>query len=253
VIATLPTGVWLPWAGSLAFAASSVGYIAAVARGDVRPSRVTWGVWTVTAGIALGAAAAAGGQLAGLLVTAVTVLVPAAVVGATVVSPMGGVSAPGSALQRRIDRTCLVAAAATLLGWWGTSSPTAALVLITATDGIAAIPTVVRAWQGHERAGPYIGGMAGAGCALLSLTSWQLADWLFPVYVLTLSTALCVLVVARCPAGLRIRPTSTSNVHDSRAPARIGAYAFMDIGRGRWTNALTRADASRGRVPNARG
>lgn len=208
MIAAVPTGVWLPWLGALIFAASCVGYIVAAARGQERPSRVTWGVWSVTAGIATVSSWSAGAPPPALVVTAVAALVPAAVVAATLVPVLRGQQVPvdpPTRMQRLIDWTCLGCSAAILAAWVVTDNPTAALALITATDAVAAVPTMGRAWRGQEPYAPYLGGVVSGGFTLLSITSWDLPAWLFPVYFLGMNAVVCTLITVH-----RVVPRQTA-------------------------------------------
>ena len=81
-----------------------------------------------------------------------------------------------------------------------------AIVLAILADGLAAVPTLVKAYVAPESEN-YIGFLASAGSAaitLLTVKAWTFATFGFPLYIFVLGVALTALIKFRL--GRRLSP-----------------------------------------------
>ena len=225
-------------------------YVRDIALGLVSPSRVSWSVWMATTVIAVVSAVAAGAT-AGLVVAGSAALSVGGVLAATVVPagvrarlrrraglPVGAAPVDvRTPAQVWIDRVCLALSGLTL-GVWAVLSvvdvPDAALyalVAITATDGIAAVPTLARALRGEEEADPFIGFAASAVATFLVLTEPSAPNVIYPAYQLTICTIIAVICTLRAPApgGAHRRPVPWW-VPTVRRTAVVGSGAAAVLG-----------------------
>lgn len=222
MIAEVPTGSWIVLAGALVSWYSTLTYAVLTARGKLRPSLASWGVWTATA--ALGTASAfVSGSTVGVVISAATcarcaqVFIPAVKVAYTerrrarAGLPARIEAEPHSATQRLLDRCCLAACALIGVIWAVTDNAELAFGLSIAVDGIACLPTIWHGLHGQEHPKPFLLGMVGPIIGLLVVRERVFTDYGWPLYELGVNIAMVLppLVVgwpgrARPPRGLRL-------------------------------------------------
>src|SRR6185436_643243 len=244
MIADVPLGPVMVWLTAAYNVFAFREYIRDTWAGRVRPSWVSWLIWTVTMGTAFAASLAAG-AVASLVVAGTMTIIPATVVAgigwsAWQTSTGRRRSAPPEEAfpwQRRVELICGGGALGTLVLWAATSSPSVALIAIIATDALAAVPTLTRAVRGEEYAGPYVGAAVAALGSLWSMTSWGFAEWVVVIYQLTVNTTLAAAVgVCGSPAGggghaKRVRPTARRRTAVLAATAAVmGSAAALVTG-----------------------
>ncbi len=200
MIADIPLGAVLVWIGALCNLVFPIPLIIATARGQQRPSRVSFFMWTTEACIAFAASLAAEADLGALLVTGAAAAVLAAVFIATFVPQLRGrhiAVDPAPRWQAGIDRLCLAVCVAALIGWWLTANPLVALLLAILTDAVAAVPTFIRGWRGQEDWLPYAGFAINAACSFVVITDWAVTQWAFIYYQLVACTLLTLVPLLR--------------------------------------------------------
>ncbi len=197
MLADVPTGAWIIWAGALVTWLCAVPYVVDAWHGRIFPSWVSWSVWTATSGLAAAAALAAGSWL-GAAVPAAVFLRCAAILVALV---HGARRARARGLRRdppsRLDKACLTACVVIGVVWQATGNPLVALAAAIATDGVAAIPTYRQAWLRQETWGNYAGAAANPLCALLILQEPTFADRAYPTYEFAVNIGLVTVVLLR--------------------------------------------------------
>jgi YVTN family beta-propeller protein len=226
MIADIPLGAVIVWVGALCNLLFPIPMILATVRGEQRPSRVSFFMWTTEGAIAFASSAAAGAGIGALLVSGAAVVVLASVVIATFVPQMRGHRIgvdPAPWWQAWVDRLCLTICALALVGWWLTSNPLVALVLAIITDAVACVPTLVRAWRGEEDWFPYLGFAINAFCAFVVITDWSMAQWAFTYYQLVA----CILLTLT--PLLRNKPANRK--HGRKPAGRPDGRAFRPWGR----------------------
>jgi YVTN family beta-propeller protein len=209
MIADVPLGPVVVWLTATYNVLAFREYIRDTWAGRIRPSWVSWLIWTVTMGTAFAASLAAG-AVAGLVVAGTMTVIPAAIVAgiawsAWQVRAGRRRSAPPEEAfpwQRRVELICGGGAVGTFVLWAATSNPSVALVAIIATDALAAVPTLTRAIRSEEYAGPYVGAAVAALGSLWSMTTWGFAEWVVVLYQLTVNVTLAATVgVCGSPPG----------------------------------------------------
>ena len=141
---------------------------AAVLRGQAKPNRCSWLIWSVVASLA-----AAGSWQAG----ATWPLAGAAMNAVGCVAILVLTWRRGNFVANRVDLTCLAVAAAGIAAWLTTSDPVAGLLLFLFADACGAVPTirgVVRAPRGESALGWALLALAG-GTAVLAVEPHQWA------------------------------------------------------------------------------
>jgi YVTN family beta-propeller protein len=230
VIADIPLGDVIIWIGVLCNVLFAMPMIIATARGEQRPSRVSFFVWTTAAAIAFTASAAAGAGIGALVVSGAAAAVLGAVFVATFVPQLHGrhiAVDPAPWWQAWVDRLCLSVCALALYGWWLTSNPLVALVLAITTGAVAAVPTFVRGWRGEEDWFPYLGFAINAGCAFVVITDWALAQWAFTYYQLVLCVLLTLVPLLRNEPGRGLHGRAVPNRRWGRTTAAAGGVVAI--------------------------
>jgi hypothetical protein len=177
------------WLGAAVMLLAALGYVAATVRGQARPNRVSWGLWSVTSWLAFAGQLDEGVGMPALL-TFTVALVPSLIFLASFV---GGAYWQFS----RLDIVCAVLAVLTLVAWQITASGIVAIVLSIAVDAIAGIPTIVKACRDPESEShvAYTAGMFSAACTLLTLTEFTIANSAFAFYFLILCATISFLLL----------------------------------------------------------
>lgn len=93
----------------------------------------------------------------------------------------------------------LICGALSLLGlllWYITKVGNIAIVFSILTDGLAALPTIVKSYKYPETENVwlYLGYTISAALTLLTITTWNFAHYAFPVYILILCGTIFSLV-----------------------------------------------------------
>lgn len=231
MIADIPLGAVIIWIGVACNVLFPIPMIIATARGLMRPSRVSFFMWTTEAAIAFASSAAAGAGLGALLVSGAAAAVLGAVFLATFVPQLRGrriAVDPAPWWQAWVDRACLTVCALALFGWWLTSNPLVALVLAIVTDAVAAIPTFVRGWRGEEDWFPYLGFAINAACAFVVITDWALAQWAFTYYQLVVCVLLTLVPLLRNRPNVGAHGRAVASRRSGRtAAAGVGALTIL--------------------------
>ncbi len=165
------------------------GYIVATLRGQAKPHRVTWVIWTIAAFIAFAAEISDGVGIAALM-TFVTGFGPAVVVAVSFISPHA---------SWRISRFDIICGGLALggLGLWVLTHTSAfAMVFAIAAAFIASIPTLLKAYSypETENSSAFWLGASCAGVTMLTLDHWNLSHSGFPVYVAVIDLVLASLI-----------------------------------------------------------
>ncbi|HYA77102.1 MAG TPA: hypothetical protein VEF91_00125 [Verrucomicrobiae bacterium] len=80
--------------------------------------------------------------------------------------------------------------------WYVTKNPNVAIAFAIASDGLAAIPTLTKAWchPETESAWPYIVGVFNALTSFGAATMWTFSDYAFPLYLIAINVTLSLTV-----------------------------------------------------------
>ncbi len=175
---------------SLLLITSIIPYLLDIVKRKTKPRVISWLNWGILGAVA-GAAALADGQI------------PAAIISfASVIEVMSVVVLGlyyGDRHFEKIDIFCQAGAVAGLALWATLHNPLIAIIIITAVDLIAALPTYKHIWQKpHEEtlASFVICGVASA-ITLITITTLALSGLVYPVYLFVANVCMSGLIIYR--------------------------------------------------------
>ena len=160
-------------------------YIISILKGQTKPNRATWFIWTLVGGLLFFSYMAAGDKEAMWL-------------------PLGYFIGPfitallsiryGYAVWTRVDTVCVAAALLSIIPWIWADSPTATLVINVLIDSAGAIPTLVKTHKepDTEDFTAWLIFFIANTLNLFALTSFNLSV-LYPVYLFILAGWITVL------------------------------------------------------------
>jgi hypothetical protein len=179
--------------GAVLSVAGALGYSRETLLGHTRPNRVTWLIWALAPLIAFVAQLSDGVGLPSILTFSVG-FGPLLVFLASFAAPAGHWH------LGPVDLACGALSALALIGWLLSGSGTVAIALGVAADGLAAIPTLIKAVRAPETEhhGVFRNATLNAGITLLAIQHWTFSAAAFPIYIFMIGAILYFLV--------RIRP-----------------------------------------------
>jgi hypothetical protein len=79
-----------------------------------------------------------------------------------------------------------------LILWWITKEPNVAIAFAIASDSLAAVPTLVKAWKfpETETVGPFLGGLFSVSTSFFAITEWNFRELGFPTYLIIINIIL---------------------------------------------------------------
>lgn len=163
----------------------ALSYVKDTLRGETKPNRVTWLLWAVAPIIATAAALADGVSWAVLPVFA-------AGFGPLLVFLASFVNKNSYWKLGAFDYLCGVCSVLALVLWWITKDPQIAIIFAIASDGLAALPTLVKSWThpDSESGIAYTTGLFNALTSFAAIKMWGFSEYAFPVYLVLANTAL---------------------------------------------------------------
>lgn len=167
----------------------SVNYLINTIKGKVKPNRVSFLLWSLAPLIAFGAELQQGVGLQSLM-TFVVGFLPLTIFVASFLNKNAEWK------LTRFDFTCGALSLIGLILWYITSSGNVAIIFSILADALAALPTVVKAFNFPETeiAWTYFTSTLSAAITLLTVKVWDLANAGFPLYILVITLLISVLV-----------------------------------------------------------
>lgn len=174
----------------------NIPYIRSIRRGDTRPNRVTWGIWTTIGFLLLGSSYSLGA-------TNTLWLMIAQVISQLVITFYAFKYSRGK--WQRLDRICIAGAGLSLLLWWRSGSPLVALVMNIAMDMLGAVPTITKIYDdpNSEDLTFWVMSFTSAVLNLLAIENFDRSLIIFPLYLFLLNTL--VLILLTRPKWSRIK------------------------------------------------
>jgi hypothetical protein len=178
--------------GTLIGASGAVAYLIDTLRGKVKPNRVSYVLWSIAPLIAFYAQIQQGVGLESLM-TFSTGFLPLTVFIASFVNKKA---------EWKLTRFDLLCGILSLLGlalWMITKEGNIAIFFSIVADGLAAVPTIVKAYKypDTELAWPWIATVVGVIITLLTLSTFTFANSGFIIYILVVDLLIFVLVQFR--------------------------------------------------------
>jgi hypothetical protein len=167
-------------------------YIRAMFKGETKPNRVTWFMWSVAPFVATAAAVSSGVGWA---------VIPVFMSG---FSPFLILTA--SFFTRKaywklssFDYLCGVFSGLAIVLWYLTSNPNVAIVFAILGDALAAVPTFIKAWRNPrtESAWPFIIGVFSPMTSFLAASTFGFSDLAFPIYLIAINILLLFPIARR--------------------------------------------------------
>lgn len=182
---------WLVVLSAVLSLSGSFAYIRDMFRGRSKPNLVTWGLWSFAPLIATGAALSAHADGWATVRIFMTGFGPLLVFLFAFVVPQSYWK------LSRFDYACGVLSIIALIVWLGANSPLLAILLLAATDLLATLPTVIKAWKYPETETlyTYCTGLFTASIILPAIPVWNIENAAFQLYVLISNIILFVIVL----------------------------------------------------------
>ena len=169
---------YLVFVGAIVALLGALFYIRDIFRLKTRPNRVTWLMWSIAPLIAFVAELAKGVGLAAI---------PVFMVGFCPLLIFIASFAKNNSYWKlgRFDYLCGLLSGAALLFWGITNEPDVAIFFAIASDGFAALPTVIKSWKYPETESSiaYVTGLFVALTSFSALKMWSFAELAFPIYL----------------------------------------------------------------------
>jgi hypothetical protein len=178
--------------GTLIGAVGSFAYLVDTVKGKIKPNRVSFLMWSIAPLIAFAAQIKQGVGLVSLM-TFSTGFLPITIFAASFVNKKA---------EWKITRFDLVCGCLSIFGlvlWLITKVGNIAIFFSIVADGLAAIPTLVKAYKypDTELAWPWIATVLGVILTLLTLTEWTFANSGFIIYILIINSIIFALAQFR--------------------------------------------------------
>ena len=169
---------YLVFVGAIVALLGALFYIRDIFRLKTRPNRVTWLMWSIAPLIAFVAELAKGVGLAAI---------PVFMVGFCPLLIFLASFVKNNSYWKldRFDYLCGLLSVAALLFCGITNEPDIAIIFAIASDGFAAMPTIIKSWKYPETESSiaYITGLFVALTSFFALKMWNFTELAFPIYL----------------------------------------------------------------------
>lgn len=166
-------------------------YIRSMFKGQTRPNRVTWFMWSIAPFIATAAAVSNGVGWA---------VIPVFMSGFSpfLVFTASFFNKKAYWKLSSFDYLCGILSGLAVVLWFVTNDPNLAIIFAIVSDAIAAVPTLIKAWHNPktESSWPFIIGVFSPMTSFLVATTWGFSELAFPIYLILIN-ALLVFAVSK--------------------------------------------------------
>lgn len=183
---------YLVFVGAAVQLAGIYPYIKETVRGDTKPNRVSWLMWSIAPLIATAAAFVNGVGWAVLPVFM-------SGFGPLLVFIASFVSSKSYWKLERFDFLCGLFSLVALILWGITKEPNIAIVFAILSDGFAAIPTLVKSWKYPETENPmpFTTGVFNSLTSFAAIKIWIFSAYAFPIYLVLINTSIALAIYRR--------------------------------------------------------
>lgn len=176
--------------GALLNLIGSVSYVIDTLKGKTKPNRVTWSLWALAPMVAFGAMLGEGVSITAGLMTFMVGFGPLLVLLASFVNKKS---------VWKITRFDIICGTLSLIGvglWFITRTGEVAIAFTILADGLAALPTLVKAFKEPETESYliFLLGAISAGITLLATKVWDFTHVGFALYIFIFCALMVVLV-----------------------------------------------------------
>ena len=186
---------YLPYLVFLGAAVQLIGiwsYIKDTVKGDAKPNRVSWLLWSIAPLIGTAAAISDG-------VTWEVLPVFMSGFGPLLVFIASFVNKNSYWKLEKFDYWCGALSLLALILWWVTKIPEVAILFAILSDGLAAIPTLVKSWKypETENAGPFTAGLFNSLTSFAAVKIWNFSSIAFPIYLVFINISIALAIYRR--------------------------------------------------------
>jgi len=164
-------------------------YVKETIKGNTKPNRMTWLMWSISPLIGAFAAIADGVRWA---------VIPVFMAGFSplLVFIASFINSKSYWKLQRFDYFCGVSSLLALILWGITKEPLVAILFAIISDALAAIPTVIKSWKypETETIHTYIAGLFSALTSFFAIKTWSLSETAFPIYLVFLISLIIFLI-----------------------------------------------------------
>ncbi len=180
---------YLVFAAAFASLLGATIYIRSMFRGNAKPNQVTWLMWSIAPFIATAAAISNGVTWAAIPVF-MTGFAPFLIFTASFFTKKAYWK------LGTFDYLCGALSGVALILWFVTMEPNLAISLAIASDALAAIPTLTKAWRipETESVWPFITGLFNALTSFMVATLFTFSEIAFPAYLVIINVLLVLAV-----------------------------------------------------------
>lgn len=177
---------------AVATSLAALAYIRSMFKGDTKPNRVTWLMWSVAPFVAAAASLSMGGDWA-------VIPVFMAGLGPFMIFVASFFTRKAYWKLTRFDYVCGAISALAIVLWYLTSNADFAIAFSILSDALAAVPTLIKAWHDPktESVWPYLIGIFSPITSFLVAGAWSFSELAFPSYLIMVNTLLLGLVVRK--------------------------------------------------------
>jgi hypothetical protein len=171
---------------------AALAYIRSMFKGETKPNRVTWLMWTIAPLAATFAAFSSGVTWAAVPVF-MSALSPCLILLASFLNKRAYWKLSA------FDYACGALSALALVLWYVTQNPNVAIVFAIISDALAAIPTIRKAWRNPqtEFRWPFVVGVFSPLTSFLVATNLAFSEIAFPAYLVAINILLVFSVSTR--------------------------------------------------------
>lgn len=183
---------YLVFVGAAVQLAGVFSYIKETIKGNTKPNKVTWLLWSVAPLIATLAAISDGVKWSALPVF-MSGFGPLLVLLASFINK--------SAYWKieKFDYLCGLCSVLALVLWGVTKEPAIAIIFAIASDALAAIPTLIKSWKHPETetVDVYTTGLFNSITSFAAIRIWNFAEIAFPIYLMVINSSLIFSVLRK--------------------------------------------------------
>lgn len=168
----------------------ALAYIRAMFKGQTKPNRVTWFMWLVAPFIATAASLSNGVSWA---------VVPVFMAGCSplLIFTASFFSKKAYWKLATFDYLCGIVSALALVLWLITNHPDLAIIFAILSDGLAAVPTFIKAWHNPktESTWPFTIGMLSPMTTFFVARTWNFSELAFPTYLIIINVLILIAII----------------------------------------------------------
>jgi hypothetical protein len=178
----IPYSQYLVLIGAIVLLIGTIFYIKETLKGNTKPNRVSWLIWSIAPMIAT-IAAISDGITWSVLPVFMSGFCPFLVFVASFINKNSYWK------LRKIDYFCGLFSILALIFWGIAKEPNVAIILAIISDGLATIPTLIKFWKypETETIHAYTAAIFNAFTSFFAINIWNFSAYAFPIYLISIN------------------------------------------------------------------